>query len=73
VSIKEAERERLLFLANEADSERRYRPEAHGSAQKDFHIKNLRAEIASAGSYGKISPSPYSPPIKGGGLRETAR
>jgi len=41
VSIKEAERERILFLANEADSERRYRPEARGSAQKVFLTKSL--------------------------------
>src|SRR3972149_7762198 len=36
VSIKEGERARFIFLARETDSERRYRPEAHGSAQKAF-------------------------------------
>ena len=41
VSIKEGERARLLFLAREPDSERRYRPEAHGSAQKAFEKKLL--------------------------------
>src|SRR4030065_641114 len=34
VSIKEGERARFIFLAREPDSERRYRPEAPGSAQK---------------------------------------
>jgi len=36
LSIKEGEQARFLFLAREPDSERRYRPEAHGSAQKGF-------------------------------------
>ena len=41
VSIKEGAGACSLFLANAPDSERRYRPEARGSAQKDFCIKNL--------------------------------
>jgi len=49
VSIKEAEKARLLFLANEADSERRYRPAAHGSAQKGM-LAERRYRPAAHGS-----------------------
>jgi len=41
VSIKEGAGACYLFLANAPDSERRYRPEAHGSAQKALLIKAL--------------------------------
>ena len=48
VSIKEGARACSLFLANAPDSERRYRPEAHGSAQKAFLIKSQRANFQKA-------------------------
>jgi len=36
-----------LIFSEEPDSERRDRPEGHGSEQKSFLIKGSRAEIAS--------------------------
>ena len=43
VRIKEGERALFIFLAREPDSERRYRPEARGSAQKGFWKIIMRA------------------------------